>query len=88
MARKWLIQLNIPEQLISAAQERGFNFAIQYGTAAIVQSAIGSKGFGSEGVDPCGPAKLLLKGMESLATANTPEEAAQKGTPRYVSRIF
>lgn len=49
--------------------------AIQYGSIAIGQAAVGSKG-----IDPTAPAKLFLEGVESLATASTPEEAASRGS--------
>jgi hypothetical protein len=61
--------IKVSEQLIIEAQSRAVNFAFQYGAMAIGQAASGSKF-----VDPTAPAKLFVKGFESLTTAATPEE--------------
>ena len=67
--------MQIPEQLLIEAKSRAVNFAFQYGAIAIGQVASGSKF-----VDPTAPAKLFVKGFESLTAAATPEEAASRGT--------
>ena len=65
----------LPEELLIEAQRRAVNFGIQYGAIAIGQAAVGSRF-----VDPCAPKQLFLQGLESLATASSPVEAATKGT--------
>ncbi len=65
----------LPEQLLMKIQSRAINFGIQYGAIAIGQAVGGSKF-----VDPTASAKLFQQGVQSLATASTPEEAAYRGT--------
>jgi hypothetical protein len=67
--------IQLPEQLLIEAQSRAFNFGIQYGAMAIGQAVVGSKF-----VDPTAPAKLFVQGVESLTSASSPEEAANRGT--------
>lgn len=67
--------IQLPEQLLIEAQRRAVNFGIQYGAIAIGQAAVGSTF-----VDPFAPKQLFLEGLESLATASSPAEAASKGT--------
>ena len=67
--------IHLPEQLLVEAQNRIVNLAIQYGSIAIGQAAVGSKV-----INPTAPAKLFLEGVESLATASTPEEAVSRGS--------
>nr|ULD16192.1 hypothetical protein [Cylindrotheca closterium] len=67
--------IQLPEPLLIEAQSRAVNFGIQYGAIAIGQAIVGSKF-----VDPGVPVKLFEKGIESLITASSPEEAASRGT--------
>ena len=55
------------KQLLIEAQSRAVNFAIQYGAMAIGQSVVGCKS-----VDPTGPGKLFVQGLESLTIASSP----------------
>lgn len=73
-AASFMIQLPV-QQLLVEAKMRAINFAIQYGTMVVAQTAAGSKTF-----DPTSPSKLFVQGLDSLANASSPEEAASKGT--------
>lgn len=72
----------LPEQLlieaqqraIAFAQQKGANLGLQYATRAVSQAVGGSN------VDPLGPTKLFIQGLEALNNASSVEEAANKGT--------
>lgn len=67
----------IPEMLLHEAGQRAFHFGIQYGTIAIGQAVAGD---GINTIDVNAPLVLAKHGMESLASASSPAEAATRGT--------
>lgn len=75
--------VQIPEHLLIKVQAQVVNFGIQYGAIAIGQAAVGS-----QFVDPYGPKRLFLQGVESLSTAKTPEEAASRGMVAAAVLLF
>lgn len=73
--------VQLPEQLLLQAQEKamsatvrmGINMGIQYGAVAVGDAVARSN------VDLAAPSKYFLHSLEALATASTPQEAANRG---------